>query len=177
MSSGLPLGASSMETEVCIDVRVPSYVECLGQTDNTFSLKCYLVSLVTQPWRIHLPMQQTVGLISGSGRYPGEGNGNPLQCACLGNPMDRGAWQASPWGCKRVEHDLATEQREKNGHLAGQPSNVVLKQNLSAYKTCILFNSYIELFFFFFLILLWHVACKILIPWPGTKPVLPAVAV
>ena len=30
----------------------------------------------------------------GSGRSPGEGNSNPLQHACLGNPMDRGAWQA-----------------------------------------------------------------------------------
>ena len=33
------------------------------------------------------------GLIPGSGRSPGEGNGNPLQYSCLGNPMDRGAWQ------------------------------------------------------------------------------------
>ena len=32
------------------------------------------------------------GLIPGSGRSPGEGNGNPLQYSCLGNPMDRGAW-------------------------------------------------------------------------------------
>ena len=32
------------------------------------------------------------GLIPGSGRYPGEGNGNPLQYSHLGNPMDRGAW-------------------------------------------------------------------------------------
>ena len=31
-----------------------------------------------------------VGLIPGSGRSPGEGNGNPLQDSCLGNPMDRG---------------------------------------------------------------------------------------
>ena len=30
----------------------------------------------------------------GLGRYFGEGNGNPLQSSCLGNPMDRGAWQA-----------------------------------------------------------------------------------
>ena len=34
------------------------------------------------------------GSISGSGRAPGEGNGNPLQYSCLGNPMDRGAWQS-----------------------------------------------------------------------------------
>ena len=32
------------------------------------------------------------GLIPGSGRSPGEGNGNPLQYSCLENPMDRGAW-------------------------------------------------------------------------------------
>jgi len=34
------------------------------------------------------------GLIPGSGRSPGEGNGNPLQYSCLGNPMERRAWQA-----------------------------------------------------------------------------------
>ena len=33
-----------------------------------------------------------VGLIPGLGRFPGEGNSNPLQYSCLGNPMDRGAW-------------------------------------------------------------------------------------
>ena len=38
------------------------------------------------------------GLIPGSGRSSGEGNGNPLQCSCLGNPMDRGAWQAAVYG-------------------------------------------------------------------------------
>ena len=36
-----------------------------------------------------------VGSIPGLGRSPGEGNGNPLQYSCLGNPMDRGAWQAT----------------------------------------------------------------------------------
>ena len=35
-----------------------------------------------------------VGLIPGWGRSPGEGNGNPFQYSCLGNPKDRGAWQA-----------------------------------------------------------------------------------
>ena len=35
------------------------------------------------------------GLIPGSGRSPGEGNGSPLQCSCLKNSMDRGAWWAT----------------------------------------------------------------------------------
>ena len=35
------------------------------------------------------------GSVSGSRRSPGEGNGNPLQYACLENPMDRGTWQAT----------------------------------------------------------------------------------
>ena len=38
------------------------------------------------------------GSIPGSGRSPGEGNGNPLQYSCLKNPMDRGAWQATVHG-------------------------------------------------------------------------------
>ena len=43
-----------------------------------------------------------LGSILGSGRFPGEGNCNPLQYSCLGDPMDWGAWLAtnSPWGCK-----------------------------------------------------------------------------
>ena len=39
-----------------------------------------------------------VGSISGLGRSSGEGNGNPLQYSCLGNPMDRGVWQATVHG-------------------------------------------------------------------------------
>ena len=39
-----------------------------------------------------------LGSISGSGRPPGEGNGNPLQYSCLENPMDRGAWWATVRG-------------------------------------------------------------------------------
>ena len=35
-----------------------------------------------------------VGWIPGLGRSPGGGHDNPLQCSCLENPMDRGAWQA-----------------------------------------------------------------------------------
>ena len=35
------------------------------------------------------------GLIPGSGRFSGGGHGNPLQCSCLENPMDRGTWWAT----------------------------------------------------------------------------------
>ena len=35
----------------------------------------------------------------------GEGNGNPLQCSCLENPRDRGAWQAIVFGVARAGHD------------------------------------------------------------------------
>ena len=38
------------------------------------------------------------GSILGSGRSPGEGNGNPLKYSCLENSMDRGAWQATVYG-------------------------------------------------------------------------------
>ena len=36
-----------------------------------------------------------MGSIPGLGRSPGEGNGNPPQCSCLENPMERGAWRAT----------------------------------------------------------------------------------
>ena len=39
-----------------------------------------------------------LGSIPGLGRSSGEGNGNSLQYSCLGNPMNRGAWQATVYG-------------------------------------------------------------------------------
>ena len=51
---------------------------------------------------------EDVSLILGSGRSPGEGNGNPLQYSCLGNPMDRGAWQATVHGVTK-ELDMISD--------------------------------------------------------------------
>ena len=47
------------------------------------------------------------GSIPGSGRSPGEGNGNPLQYYCLENPMDRGAWQATAHGVAKSRTGLS----------------------------------------------------------------------
>ena len=46
--------------------------------------------------------------IPGSGRCPGGGNGNPLQYSCLGNPMDRGARQATVHGVAKNQTQLST---------------------------------------------------------------------
>ena len=48
---------------------------------------------------------EDLGSISGLGRPPGGGNGNPLQYSSLENPMDRGAWQVKVYGVARVGHD------------------------------------------------------------------------
>ena len=55
-----------------------------------------------------------VGPIPGSGRSPGEENGNPLQYSCLGNPMDREAWQATVHRVtKRIRYNFVTKQQHR----------------------------------------------------------------
>ena len=48
-----------------------------------------------------------VGSIPESGRSPGVGNGNPLQCSCLENSTEEPGRLYSPWGCKEVRHNQA----------------------------------------------------------------------
>ena len=56
------------------------------------------------------------GWISGSGRFPGEGNGSPLQYFCLENPMDRGAWQATVHVVTK-RHNSVTKQNKKHMYM------------------------------------------------------------
>jgi len=69
----------------------------------------YLLSLVAQLVKNPPAMEETIcntgdlSSIPGSGRFPGEWNGSPLQYSCLGNPNDRGAWGASSWGHKESD--------------------------------------------------------------------------
>ena len=46
---------------------------------------------------------EDMGSIAGLGRFPEGGNGNPLQCSCLKNPMDRGAWRATVHGIAKSQ--------------------------------------------------------------------------
>ena len=48
-----------------------------------------------------------VDSVPGLGRSPGEGNGNPLQYSCLGNPMDRGTWLATVRGVAKSQTELS----------------------------------------------------------------------
>ena len=75
-----------------------------------------------------------LGLISGSGRSPGEGNGNPLQYSRLENPMNRGAQWATVHGVSRVGHDLATKPPPPlyNSHLISSQGRLVI-ENVKRY--------------------------------------------
>ena len=55
-----------------------------------------------------------MGLIPVGRRSPGEGNGNPLQYSCKGNPVDRGAWWATVHG---VTKELDTTERLNNNNM------------------------------------------------------------
>ena len=80
-------------------------------------------------------VHKTLSLIPGSGRFPGEGNGNPLQYSCLEDSMDRGAWQATVHGVSRVGPDLETkppqpELGQEEGMMPGKGENKILNTQL-----------------------------------------------
>ena len=92
-----------------------------------------------------LPMQQTlrdVGLIPGSGRSPGEGNGNPLQDSCLENPKDRGVWQVT---IHRVtKSQTLWEQLSTEGGISLRKGNISWEQNWTQ-KLCVYIPSGINI--------------------------------
>ena len=56
---------------------------------------------------------EDIGLIPGSGRSPGEGNGNPLQYSCLRNLTDRGIWQATVHGVTKESNTIKQQNNNK----------------------------------------------------------------
>ena len=73
----------------------PGWLQSMGsQKDMTEQLTLSQVALEVKNLPAHARDAGDTGSIPGSGRYPGEGNGNPFQYSCLENSMDRGAWWA-----------------------------------------------------------------------------------
>ena len=67
-------------------------------------------------WVKNLPADAgDAGLIPGSGGSPRGGNGNPLQYSCLGNPMDRGTWQATVHGVTQSQTQLSMHSHRPSG--------------------------------------------------------------
>ena len=62
------------------------------------------------------------GFSPGLGRFPGGGNGNPLQYFCLENCMDRGAWQAGSMGLTNELLSMDICKPAFNGYISGFPS-------------------------------------------------------
>ena len=72
-----------MYTHIYVYVYTYTYIFCYHEI---------WTSLVAQTVNVSAYNEGDPGLIPGSGRSPGEGNGNLLQYSCPENPMDRGAW-------------------------------------------------------------------------------------
>ena len=87
-------------THTCTDMYTHAHI-CTAKCTYRLTYKHTRVHLLTLTYRASHMVQMVknlpfnagdTGSIPGSGRSPGEGNGNPLQYSCLGNPMHRGAW-------------------------------------------------------------------------------------
>ena len=87
--------------------------------DDPLCDKASQVELVVKNLPANAENIRDTGSIPGSGRCPEVGSGNPLQCSCLKNPMDRGAWRAPVY---------------RNAKEAGTTQRLNKKQLYNAYK-------------------------------------------
>ena len=71
-----------------------------------YKLQASQVALVVKNLSANAGDLRDADLISGLGRSPGGGHGNPLQYSCLENPMDRGAWWATVYGASKSQTQL-----------------------------------------------------------------------
>ena len=94
---------------------VPFSIKTLKVLSRTTLFKCIYTLIKLLWWHSSKESACNAGAtgdmssIPESGRSPGGGHSNPVQCSCLQNPMDRGAWQATVRGVARVGHDWATK--------------------------------------------------------------------
>ena len=95
-----------------------------------------------------------LGSIPGSGRSPGEGISNPLQCSCLENPMDGGAWWATVHGAAKSRTRLSDFI---SLHFTSLTSLSVFNM-YALFQIWEIFNHYLKMFFqpCFFLLSFWN---------------------
>ena len=79
----------------------------LGATASHFTV-AQLALMVKKP-HANAGDVRDAGSVPGSGRFPGGRHGRPLQCSCLGNPMDRGAWGAMAHGVAESDRTAVTQ--------------------------------------------------------------------
>ena len=116
---------------------------------------------------------EDLGLITGLGRSPGGGLGNPLQCSCLENPHGwRSLVDYSPWSHKESD---TTERLSTAQHMQKNPysEKVIVKKLQICNQECTKIQ-YLESFFFFWP---YCMACGILVPCLGIEPLSPALEV
>ena len=88
-----------------------------------------------------------LGSIPRLGKFPGEGNGNPLQYSCLGNTMDRGAWWATVHGITRVRHSWVINTFAQITQV--NLSILLPETSITCAKSFLPCNILLSLFFFF----------------------------
>ena len=73
------------------------------------NLQCCVSCKCTAKWFHYIYMYIFIFIYTYTYVYPGGGHGNPPDCFCLENPMDRRAWWATVHGAQRVRHDWVTK--------------------------------------------------------------------
>ena len=79
------------------------YHECQLETPHSSLVQASQVAQIQKNAPANSGATRDIDSVPGLGRSPGGGNGNPLQCSCLENSMDRGAWQVTV-------HEIAVKQ-------------------------------------------------------------------
>ena len=93
-----------------------TYIEIYIHIHTYIHTRASQVVLVVQNLPANAGDVRYAGSIPGSGRSPGEGNGNPFQCSCLENPMDRGVWRATVHGAAKSWTQLKRLSMHINTH-------------------------------------------------------------
>ena len=116
MLTVLPRHHTHTHTHMSTQMQVQTHGLTYTNTQIHLPTLTYRASHVVQMVK-NLPFNAgETGLIPGSGRSPGDGNGNPLQYSCLGSPMVRGAWWATVQQVSKSQTRLNTKQQHSRVH-------------------------------------------------------------